>query len=68
VVQLIEMPGGMRPGHTLVDTEEFQSVDDVASQWQIAPVQSKDRPGCDVLAFGCEGLPQRDNAVRSPLL
>jgi NAD(P)-dependent dehydrogenase (short-subunit alcohol dehydrogenase family) len=40
VVQLIEMPGGMRPARTLAGMEQFQPVNDVALQWQTAAMES----------------------------
>src|SRR5271166_3604090 len=40
VVQLIEMPAGMRPARTLVGMEQFQQVNDVALQSQTAVMES----------------------------
>jgi hypothetical protein len=40
VVQLIEMPGGMRPARTLVGMEQFQQVNEVALQCQTAVMES----------------------------
>ena len=40
VVQLIEMPAGMRPARTLVGMEQFQPVNDVALQSQTALMES----------------------------
>jgi NAD(P)-dependent dehydrogenase (short-subunit alcohol dehydrogenase family) len=40
VVELIEMPGGMRPARTLVGMEQFQPVNDVTLQWQTVAMES----------------------------
>ena len=40
VIQLIEMQAGTRPVRTLVGTEQFQPVNDVALQWQTGLLQN----------------------------
>jgi NAD(P)-dependent dehydrogenase (short-subunit alcohol dehydrogenase family) len=39
VVQLIEMPAGMRPARTLEGMEQFQPVNDVTLQWQTVAME-----------------------------